>query len=360
MRLLIVYNFAIEEAHVEAPNFYRSCGEKIFPSYGAETDFLPDLRKTFLFRLLTFCRIKRQIAISACLCQWLLLHGRRYDVIVGWIGNGIIASLLKVCLGWRRTRICLILDGLPDCNSANLRSKLKMVILKLASAGADLLLALDTNQAESFAQALGRSADSMLPLRYGVDADWYDGQAMELPRQPGPPKIFFPGSAYRDEATLEKAVADLDVRVKRFQLDGCGVRRVMSKKVGHAVLEKIYNAPYAEYMDECRKASMVVIAVTNSDKPVGLTSLLECMALGRPVIITRGASGRDYLNDGVTGLMYTEGNSLELREKIIALLNDPVNADRIGAAAHAAVKTEFSLATTGAEFYRLIKEMNKK
>ena len=97
---------------------------------------------------------------------------------------------------------------------------------------------------------------------------------------------FCPGSAYRDDTTLERAVSDIDVCVKSFRLDTAGVFSNSTAKVGKALIEKRINAPYAEYIDECRRATVVVIAVANGDKPAGLTSLLECMALGKPVIIS--------------------------------------------------------------------------
>ena len=99
---------------------------------------------------------------------------------------------------------------------------------------------------------------------------------------------------------------------------------------------------------------MVVISAHSSDKPVGLTSLLECMALGRPVIITRGLSSYDYAIDNVTAIEFDEGDSQALKEGIRRLLDDPGLASRLTQAANASLVHEFDLSKTGPEFSRLL------
>lgn len=353
----MAYNFSTEEAHVSAPNFYKSCAEKVFPELSVSTTFIPDLRVRPLFRLLTLIRIKQGLALSICVGWWLIWNGHKFDVIVGWVTNGIIAAVLKRILRWRNTRVCLILYRLSGQNSRGFANRVKRFILRMASSGADTLLALDSLQAVSFSQILGRRPGTTQALTYGVDTDWYDTPLRDVQRKVLPATIFFPGSAYRDDSALENAVRDLDVQVKRYQLDNSATARTATEQLGKACLEKNYNAPYARYIADCRNATMVVIAVANADKPVGLTSLLECMALGCPVIITKGTSSRDYVRDGVTGLLYEEGNWEELQEKIRFLLEHPDVAEQIGANAREKVCQEFGLHPCGQRFYNYLHNM---
>jgi glycosyltransferase involved in cell wall biosynthesis len=294
------------------------------------------------------------MALTLCVSWWLLRNGHKFDVIVGWITNGIIAAVLKRILRWRNTRVCLILYRLPDEAAGGFANQLKRLVLRIASGGADTLLALDGSQAASFARILGRSAGTTGLLTYGVDTDWYDIRLRENPPATVPATIFCPGSAYRDETTFENAIRDLEVEAKRYQLDNSGKARIAEHRLGKALLKKNYNAPYASYLADCRSAAMVVIAVENADKPVGLTSLLECMALGRPVIITRGASSRDYVRDGINGLLYEEGKSEDLREKIRYLLRHPDVAERIGTVARDMARHEFGLVPCGTRFFKYL------
>lgn len=356
MKLLMVYNFTTEEAHVDAPNFYRDCAEKVFPEFGVETTFLPNMRTHILFKLLTFLRIKDSSALTVVVIWWVFRNGHKFDIILGWVTNGVIAAILKDLMRWPRTRVCLILYKLPDNKKRGFISVFKRLLISSTSRGADLLLALDTSQADSFAKIFGRKPGTTCPLTYGVDTEWYDSRVQDLPSNSSM-TIFCPGSAYRDDITLEKAVSNLNIWVKRFQLNNTGNFSVTTTTIGRAKLEKYFNAPYGQYISECRSAAMVVIAVANSDKPVGLTSLLECMCLGCPIIISRGASSRDYVIDGVTAILYEEGNWQELQEKIIYLFNHPEIAQQIGSAAREYAQRKFGLKTCGQQFFKKLHGM---
>jgi len=360
VKLLMVYNFDQYEAEVENPNFYRSCAEKVFPKLSVSTSFLPDLAKSLLYKILILFRVDKGQALDVCIFFWLIRYGHKYEVIVGWLTGGIIASFLKGILRWRNTRVCLILYKMPTKNHSEIIYRVKHFILRISSKGADRIMTLDHLQAISFEKYLGRGPDSIKALVYGIDTDWYDNQLKNIPQIVFPPTVFCPGSAHRDDSVLENAVFDIDVCVKRYQLDDTGVARAISERVGKAHMEKNYNAPYNSYMFDCRNSSMVVIAVENSDKPVGLTALLECMALGRPVIITNGASSRDYVSDGFTGLLFEAGNWQQLRDKIQFLLDYPDEAERIGSNASEHVRLKYGLYSCGESFHQSLYDMANK
>lgn len=354
MKLLMAHNFSSEEANIEAPNFYKACAEQVFPGLAVSTTFIPDLRRSALFRRLTRIKVKDATAMTVCVFWWLSRNGQKFDVIVGWITNGIIAAVLKKILHWRNTRVCLILYRLSNKDAGGIFNRIKHFILRIASSGADTLLALDRAQAALFARILERKPGTTQAFTYGVDTDWYDLRLDDNRQSILPTTIFCPGGAHRDESTFESAIRELDVHVKRYQLDDSGKPKITEQRLGKALLKKSYNAPYASYIADCQSAAMVVIAVANADKPVGLTSLLECMALGRPVIVSKGASSRDYVHDGVTGLLYEEGNWKDLREKICFLLEHPDVAEQIGTVARKIAREEFGLFPCGQRFYQYL------
>lgn len=355
MKLLMVYNFVDEEAHVQAPNFYRGCAEQVFPSMGIQTDMLPNLRETSLFRCLRALRCRDDWAMMVCVFCWLARHGHRYDVVVGWLANGMMAALLKRVLSWPATSVCLILYKLPGEGEGGWRGRIKHLLARQVSAGTTLLLALDAEQAQVFATALSRSSGSTQALRYGVDAGWYATHAAPPTVQQGTQGraiLFSPGGACRDDACIERAIQDLDVCLQRFRLDlGKGPCTEIAS-IGKALINKVFNAPYDQYVSECQRSDVVVIAVSSADKPVGLTSLLECMALGCPVVITRGASSKDYVVDGQTALVFEQGNWRDLQGKISYLLANPDVRHQLAQAAHQAACTDLSLQTCGEAFAR--------
>ena len=68
------------------------------------------------------------------------------------------------------------------------------------------------------------------------------------------------------------------------------------------------------------------------DFQAGITTILEGMAMARPVIVTRTPGQTDTVEDGVTGLYVPIGDALALRDALRALLGDPPRAARLGAA----------------------------
>lgn len=359
MKLLMVYNFSIEEAHVVAPNFYKACAEKVFPGFGVETTFLPNLRTSLLFNFLKLFQIKSRSALTIAVAWWLLKNGHKFDVIMGWSTYGVIAAIIKKIIGWDKTSVCLILYKLPENKGQYFGRVLKKIVISKASLGAELLLSLDASQAKIFESLLNRKPGTTYPLVYGVDIDWYENLQRDFMKKT-PIAIFCPGNAHRDDATLIKSISELEVYVKRFKLCNDIPPRSKLEKIGKAYIEDNINAPYSKYLADCLSSLVTVIAVENEDKPVGLTSLLECMALGRPIIMTKGVSTHDYIQDGVTGLLYEKGNWKELQDKIIYLLEQPRVALEIGAAAREAAKMNFELNRCGKLFYKYLNDMKMK
>jgi glycosyltransferase involved in cell wall biosynthesis len=66
------------------------------------------------------------------------------------------------------------------------------------------------------------------------------------------------------------------------------------------------------------------------------------MAYGRPVVATAVGGLLDAVDDGVTGVLVPPRDPVALRAAIERLLEDPALCLRLGAAARARAKAEFS------------------
>ena len=77
-------------------------------------------------------------------------------------------------------------------------------------------------------------------------------------------------------------------------------------------------------------------------------------AHGRPVVGTRHGGLPDVVVDGVTGLLADEGDVARLADHVLALLDDPSRAARLGAAARQRVTSAFDLATCEARLVALL------
>jgi hypothetical protein len=62
-------------------------------------------------------------------------------------------------------------------------------------------------------------------------------------------------------------------------------------------------------------------------------SIIEAMACGRPVVASDSGGNAEYVEHGVTGLLFAPGNPVDLGEKLAALLGDPERCRAMGIAA---------------------------
>lgn len=72
-------------------------------------------------------------------------------------------------------------------------------------------------------------------------------------------------------------------------------------------------------------------------------SILEYMALGKPVIATRGGGTGEIVSDKETGFLVNPSSPGELAVKIETLLNDPQMCKNMGSAGYERIKNEFSI-----------------
>jgi glycosyltransferase involved in cell wall biosynthesis len=142
----------------------------------------------------------------------------------------------------------------------------------------------------------------------------------------------------RDYATFAEAVRPLDVAATLVahprNLEGVALppNAVLRGGVSFVGLRDLY-----------AQASCVVLPQRDDgyvygSEGGGLTALLEAMAMGRPVIATERAILRDYLDDGVDGILVPPEDPAALREAVERVLGDPELAQSLGAAARARVE----------------------
>jgi hypothetical protein len=96
---------------------------------------------------------------------------------------------------------------------------------------------------------------------------------------------------------------------------------------------------HAEYVDQLRRARVVVVALAESPwRSAGQQTYLNAMALGKPVVVTDAMGVRDYVEDGVTGLVVAPGDARAMGEAVRWVL-DPANAAPVAAMTERARRT---------------------
>ena len=109
-----------------------------------------------------------------------------------------------------------------------------------------------------------------------------------------------------------------------------------------------WNAPFirwigwqsqSELPNAIREAD-VLIFPTVAQEALGRTAV-EAMGCGKPVIASRLGGLQWVVDDGVTGLLVTPGDPIDLAEKIGQLLDDPLQRQKLGEAGRAKFERDF-------------------
>jgi glycosyltransferase involved in cell wall biosynthesis len=128
--------------------------------------------------------------------------------------------------------------------------------------------------------------------------------------------VFAGGNSVRDFGLLESA------------LDGTNIpARIATKWQPTLNLPDVKVGPtsHDDYMSLLANSHVVVVPLRQSVRSAGQQSYLNAMGLGKPVIVTDAPGVRDYVIDGVTGVIVPPDVNA-LRNAILHVM-DPANAD---------------------------------
>ena len=83
-------------------------------------------------------------------------------------------------------------------------------------------------------------------------------------------------------------------------------------------------------------------------------TVLEAMALGKPVVATCYGGAKEAVIDGVTGFVVNPFDTGRMAEKVLEILKDP---ERFGQAARARIEAEFNLNDKIAELVKIYERL---
>lgn len=166
---------------------------------------------------------------------------------------------------------------------------------------------------------------------FGTDPDLFKPSGDDAPGE----YALSIGYGHRDYPTLIRAWARID-----FPLRIVGTVSVDTKGLRNVTL--VPHVPLPELLDHIRGARFVVLPIENARYSMGQMTLIQCMSMAKPVLVSRSHGVTDYCRDGENCLTYECGNDGELVEKATMLLSDPELARIISARARMDVLREMN------------------
>ena len=254
-----------------------------------------------------------------------LAKGREMLILNGSVGRRqryrdlLFAILLK--LRFSNPPPVLMQDATWEPRSEALEAEfpfLKRVVPKLARLAVSLIdgphmryAVLSTKEVETFPKVWG--VDPSRVVFQAFPNTLHEYRNMET-RDDG--YIFAGGNSVRDFALLESA------------LDGTNIpARIATKWRPSLNLPNMEVGPtsHEDYMSLLANSHAVVVPLRQSVRSAGQQSYLNAMGLGKPVIVTEAPGVRDYVIDGVTGIIVPPDVNA-LRAAVLHVM-DPANSD---------------------------------
>jgi glycosyltransferase involved in cell wall biosynthesis len=210
---------------------------------------------------------------------------------------------------------------------------------------------------------LGISPERLAFVPYQVDVDFWHPLPVTEERL-----VCSAGLEFRDYPTLLCAVEGLDVRVVIGAASHWSKRRNTAADAELPAGVEVGAFNYDELRHLYARAAVVVVPLVDVDFQAGVTTILEAMAMGKPVIVTRTQGQTDVVEDGGDGeapgpvsllRQFAEEAGVELqpngcyvppsdpaalRRAIVYLLEHPDERRRLGAAGR---RTVAQLMTVG-------------
>jgi glycosyltransferase involved in cell wall biosynthesis len=148
------------------------------------------------------------------------------------------------------------------------------------------------------------------------------------------PIIASVGLEKRDYRILAQATADmdLDVKISGFSRDVKALAKSFPKKLPANMSRSYYK--WADLLQLYRDADIIVVSLFESIDSAGITTLMEGMACGRPVIATHTRGLADYLQKPEAVISIMPGDLDGLNSAIAHLLNHPQEAELKGKRAY--------------------------
>jgi glycosyltransferase involved in cell wall biosynthesis len=277
--------------------------------------------------------IERFGGVGALLAWTCWRQRRRYDAIVtdGEQVGLPLALLFK--LSPRRSCVHVMIAHVMSVPK-------KMLLFRLGRLGRaiDLVIVYSSWQCDFLIEHLG--PDKVCRSHFMVDTRFF------VPNTSPPQRmICAAGLELRDYPTLMEAVRGVDVRVVLAAASPWSKRSSNADTPDVPANVEVCKLGFQDLRQLYSDAAIVVVPLQDVDFQAGITTILEAMAMGKPVICTRTRGQTDVVIDGVNGVYVPPASVESLRLAIVDLLDDPDRRARLGEGGRNFVEAECDVTT---------------
>jgi glycosyltransferase involved in cell wall biosynthesis len=275
----------------------------------------------------------------------LLIRQFRYDAVLCYFEASSVGPALLRRFGLLR-RPLMIGDF-----SAGTSWRLRLIMQRIALPAADGVLCLSSSQMRFAEENFGLAGRTAF-IGYDVDERFFDARLSTN----GDYVLAVGDDISRDFPTLLEAMRGLDLPLRLRTSQRVAIPDELAGRV-----ETIARyLSYAELRDLYAGARIVVLPLHDMVHPGGITTLVEALSMGKPVICSKSTGVADLLRDGKSAIVVPPEDPVALRAAIARLdMNSTLRA-RLGAAARAQVERELSISAASERIHAALQRFVAK
>lgn len=280
---------------------------------------------------------------------WLLGQERRAAAIIAVQEISALVPLIARVLGWRGIPLVVLdLGLLHPKNCSGYRHWIWRWLLRKADRVVSLV---DGNRAE-LTRIFGVPPSHTAFLPMAVDPDFL-GRAV-----PESEESFVLAVGTNDGKDFETLLEALPLGVRLVVVtDSYNAGKIRAHRCFGGLIEIREAVAATDLRDLYRRAALVVVPLADTPHGSGHTVLLETMAMGKIVLVSRARCMRDYIGDGNAVVSVPVGDAVALRRALEEGLNHPQRFHEMRERAADLVRSHFNIKHFGRGLDQIVGEL---
>lgn len=270
--------------------------------------------------------VRRFAGNSVGLAHHLHINRDRFDVVItDGEQVGIPLAALARTTGGRPYRHIMIAHRLSPAK--------KQLPVRLLGLGrhVDNVLVYSSHQWEVARRLFSGPDQRVERIDFMVDTNFFrSSRPREMRTSHRRPVICAAGREFRDYPTLIEAARGLDADVIIASASPWSKRSDNARSADLPDNVTVTSFTHMELRAQLDESDLLVLPLQATDFQAGITTILEAMSMGRPVVCTSTDGQNDVIIEGETGYYVPPGDPDALRAAIIRLLENPDEAIAMG------------------------------
>ena len=279
-----------------------------------------------------------------------VIKSKNYDLIISHgAQSAIFLAFMRTIIN-KKSPPHIVID--VGCFNGGRDNKIEISLIKLAAKFLAGVIYHATIQKEYYERNLPFLLKKSRFITFGVDTDFF--RPLNIKKEN---YIVSIGYAKRDYNTLLKAwrkLSSLDTKLKIF-----GVNNPQELDVTYfsSDIELLGMVPIDKLKNIIARSRFIILPLPYYKYAYGQMTLLQCMSMGKAVIVTKTPSTIDYIAHGENALFVQPYDVDDMRREIEFLLANPSIVERLEKEARNTVTQRFNEKIMAQNIYKFINEI---